>query len=394
MFGGGLHGLLLAVRGAEEGFSTISLGLIGTSWSIGFVSGSIAVPKLVQRVGHIRTYGVMAAIGTITILLNLLWINDIGWIVLRVFSGFCFAGAAMVVESWLNEKADNSSRGTIFSTYVMINMTASTLGQLAISVTGVSGYIPFVVGAIALIGAIMPVALSTQPQPRPLATTKLDLGLLYRTSPIAVVTSLGVGMANGSFGTLAPVFGYLKGISATEIAYLLSVSIILGAIAQVPLGKISDIVDRRIVIIGGALCASAAGLSLFALNPNGNLLYLLMGLYGITAFPVYAVAVAHANDFAKDGDFASVASGMLLTLGVGLAIGPFVASFVMNAVGPSGLFAVTAVVHALIAIVAFIRMLIRAPKESREPFRSVPAGKTSTPSTTLLDPRATSDQGE
>lgn len=394
MFGGGLHGLLLAVRGAEEGFSTISLGLIGTGWSIGFVSGSIAVPMLVQRVGHIRTYGVMAAIGTMTILLNLLWINDIGWIVLRVFSGFCFAGAAMVVESWLNEKADNSSRGTIFSTYVMINMTASTLGQLAISVTGVAGYVPFVIGAIALVGAIMPVALSTQPQPRPLAKHNLNWPLLYRTSPIAVVTSFGVGMANGTFGTLAPVFAYLKGIPATEIAYLLSVPIILGAVAQVPLGKLSDIVDRRIVIIGGAVSAAIAGVLLLMLNPNGILLYALLGFYGFTAFPVYAVAVAHANDFAKDGDFASVASGMLVTLGVGLAIGPFVASFVMNAVGPSGLFAVTAIMHAFIAIMAFIRMLIRAPEESRTPFRSVPSGRNSVPSTTLLDPRAASDQGK
>ena len=99
---------------------------------------------LVQRVGHIRAFSIMAAIGTVTILLNLLWINDVGWIVLRAFSGFCFAGAAMIVESWLNEVADNRSRGTIFSIYVTINMAASTIGQLAMSVTGTAGYIPFV----------------------------------------------------------------------------------------------------------------------------------------------------------------------------------------------------------------------------------------------------------
>src|SRR5690606_18550379 len=112
MFGGGLQGLLLSVRGAEEGFSLLALGLIGTGWSVGFVAGSITVPLLVQRVGHIRAFSIMAAIGTVTILLNLLWVQDIGWITLRAFSGFCFAGAAMIVESWLNEVADNRSRGT------------------------------------------------------------------------------------------------------------------------------------------------------------------------------------------------------------------------------------------------------------------------------------------
>ena len=71
MFGGGLQGLVISVRGAEENFSLTALGLIGTGWSIGYIAGSITVPMLVKRVGHIRAYSVMAAIGTITILLNL-----------------------------------------------------------------------------------------------------------------------------------------------------------------------------------------------------------------------------------------------------------------------------------------------------------------------------------
>ena len=153
----------------------------------------------------------MAAIGTITILLNLLWIQDVGWIVLRAFSGFCFAGAAMIVESWLNEVADNRSRGTIFSIYTTINMAASTIGQLSMSVTGVQGHIPFVIGAISLICALLPSALTSTPQPRPLASAKIDVGLLYRTSPLAVIASFACGMANGTFSTLAPVYGVRQG---------------------------------------------------------------------------------------------------------------------------------------------------------------------------------------
>ncbi|MCP6726055.1 hypothetical protein NL526_28765, partial [Klebsiella pneumoniae] len=85
------------------------------------------------------------------------------WIIMRAFSGFCFAGAAMIVESWLNEVAENKSRGTIFSVYTTINMTASTLGQLSMSLTGVSSAIPFIVGAISFICAILPPALTSTP---------------------------------------------------------------------------------------------------------------------------------------------------------------------------------------------------------------------------------------
>jgi MFS family permease len=400
MFGGGLQGLLLSVRGAEEGFSLLALGLIGTGWSVGFVAGSIAVPMLVQRVGHIRAFSIMAAIGTVTILLNLLWVQDIGWIVLRAFSGFCFAGAAMIVESWLNEVADNRSRGTIFSVYVTINMAASTIGQLAMSVTGTGGYVPFIVGAIAFICAILPSAMTSTPQPRPLKSARLDVRLLYRTSPLAVIASFACGMANGSFGTLAPVYGYETGLDAAGIALLFAVTAILGASAQIPAGRLSDRIDRRLVIVflsGGAaaiglltVLASTAGL----LSAGSVLTFVFFGLYGFAANPLYAIAVAHANDFAKEGEFARVAGGMLLILGTGLAIGPIIASWVMEHVAPVGLFIVTATFHGALAVTAFLRMKVRPVRDAkgRVRFRAMNAEKGVTPGSVELDPRAEETQ--
>ena len=390
LFAGGLQGLLLSVRGAEENFSLLALGLIGTGWSIGFIAGSISVPLLVQRVGHIRAFTIMAAIGTITILLNLLWINDIGWIVLRAFSGFCFAGAAMIVESWLNEVAENRTRGTIFSIYTTINMAASTLGQLAMSVTGVSSHIPFIVGAIAFICAILPPALTSTPQPRPLASTKLDVRLLYRTSPLAVIAAFAVGMANGTFGTLAPVYGYTQGLDASGIAILFAVTAVLGAIAQVPAGRISDRIDRRWVLVVLGSMAAVIGFLTLLINPSGGwLMYGLFGLYGLSAYPIYAIAVAHANDFAKQGEFGRVAGGMLLVLGTGLAIGPAIAALVMNLYHPVGLFIVTGTFHGALALTAFLRMKVRPVRiDGRIRFRAMSAEKGVTPGTVELDPRS------
>ncbi|GAB5428171.1 MAG: MFS transporter [Devosia indica] len=396
MFGGGLQGLLLSVRGAEENFSLLALGLIGTGWSIGFVAGSLAVPLVVRKVGHIRAFSVMAAIGTVTILLNLLWINDISWIVLRALSGFCFAGAAMIVESWLNEVADNRSRGTIFSIYVTINMAASTLGQIAMSVTGTAGYIPFVIGAISFICAVLPTALTSSPQPKPLQSARLDLKLLYRTSPVAAIAAFSCGMANGAFGTLAPVYGYEQGLDAGGIALLFAVAAILGAVAQVPFGRLSDRIDRRLVLIGLSGFAAVVGALTVLINPGAGWgMYVLFAAYGFAANPIYAVAVAHANDFARDGDFAKIAGGMLLILGVGLAIGPAVASLIMGAWHPVGLFLVTATFHGALAGAAYLRMRVRKSVDAAEraPFQAM-SDKQVTPETFVLDPRADSEADE
>ncbi len=396
MFGGGLQGLLLSVRGAEEEFSLLALGLIGTGWSVGFVAGSLTVPLVVRKVGHIRAFSVMAAIGTITILFNLLWINDISWIVLRALSGFCFAGAAMIVESWLNEVADNKSRGTIFSIYVTINMAASTLGQIAMSVTGTAGYIPFVIGAISFICAVLPTALTSSPQPKPLQSAKIDVGLLYRTSPVAAIAAFSVGMANGAFGTLAPVYGYEQGLDAGGIALLFAIAAILGAVAQVPFGRLSDRIDRRLVLIGLSGFAALVGALTVLINPAaGWPMYVLFAAYGFAANPIYAVAVAHANDFAKDGEFARIAGGMLLILGVGLAIGPAVASLIMGAWSPVGLFVVTATFHGALAGAAYLRMRVRKSPDaaSRAPFQPM-SDKQVTPETFVLDPRGESDEDD
>lgn len=391
MVAGGMHGLILPVRGSEEGFSLLALGLIGTGWSVGFISGSIAVPFLVRRVGHIRSYAVMASIACMTILFNLIFINDLAWITLRIFSGFCFAGAAMVVESWLNEVSDNESRGTTFSIYVSVTLFASTAGQMTIAATGVAGYIPFVLAAIAYIGAVLPTAVTRSPQPAPLKSATFDVMFLYRTSPVAVIAAFSVGMANGAFGTLAPVYGIERGFSTATVAYLMSLAIVSGAIAQVPLGRLSDKIDRRKVMMGVAIVGSLAGLLMILFNPDENaLLYVFFALYGLAAYSLYAIAVAHANDFADDGSFAKVASGMLLILGSGMMLGPIAGSLTMQFFGPVALFMVPVVFHAALAGTAFLRMRIRsaAPVEDRAPFQPMPTERTVTAETIALDPRS------
>src|SRR5690606_32317611 len=151
------------------------------------------------------------------------------------------------------------------------------------------------------------------PQPRPLKSARLDVKLLYKTSPLAVIASFACGMANGSFGTLAPVYGYQTGLDAAGIALLFAVTAILGEVAQIPAGRISDKIDRRLVIVFLSGAAAVIGLltvlaSSVGLMSGGSVLtFFFFALYGFAANPLYAIAVAHANDFAKEGQFAAVA---------------------------------------------------------------------------------------
>jgi len=396
LLAGGLHGLLLPIRGLAEGFSDGDLGLLGAGWAFGYMAGCLTVPVIVKRVGHIRSFGALSSLGAITMLLNLLFIEPITWIVLRAISGFCFAGAAMIVESWLNERATNETRGRIFGIYTMINLGATTAGQMLLTLGNPSGFVFFVVGSIIYSLALLPTALSTAASPTPLTKASLDPKLLWRNSPIAVVAVFLVGISNGAFGTLGAVYGRRIGLEVSDIAVMMSLALLAGALIQIPVGYVSDRMDRRKVLVAMAVMAMGFGTSLsFFGGGNPVLTIALITLFGGTVYSMYPVIVAHASDHAHPGDFLKTSGGLLLIFGMGTMAGPLLAAALMTATYPGALFQVTAGAHLLMLLFAIWRITQRAPVETEDKTDFVPVvatGRYSTPETVALDPRAEQEE--
>lgn len=386
LFAGGINALILPVRGSAEGFSALSLGLLGTGWAIGYVSGCLAMARLVQRVGHIRAFSVTASLAGIAILTQLLVIDPVAWIPLRALQGFCFAGAAMIVESWLGERAEPGTRGRIFGIYTMVNLVASTAGQLTLTLGDTTGFLFFVLGAMAYSLALIPTAITTSASPQPLVSASLDLRGLWRASPVAVFAVFTVGMSNSSFGTLAAVYADRIGLAITGIAIFTSLPILAGAAAQVPVGILSDKMDRRIVLIGTAAVALLADVVFVVLAPESRAMNLgLAALFGAAIFAMYPVIVAHANDF-SEGNYIRVSGGLLMVFGLGSIIGPLIAGAAMGALGPRGLFLTTAGAHVLMILFTLWRISRRAAPEQEDKgeFRAQPLARSSTPQTVVL----------
>ncbi|MGR3320700.1 MAG: MFS transporter [Pseudooceanicola sp.] len=387
LFAGGVNGLILPIRGEAEGFSAAALGLLGTGWAVGYVAGCLRTPALVARVGHIRAFGAMCAIAAIAVLLSLLVISPQVWIPVRALSGFCFAGAAMIVESWLNERAEPTSRGRIFGIYTMVNLAATTAGQMVLTLGDARGYFFFVLAAMVYCLALLPTAISATSTPRPLTRVSLNLRGLWRNSPIAVFAVLMVGISNAAFGTMAAVYAARIGLTLSDIAFFASIPILAGAASQIPVGIASDRSDRREVLIGitcVALLADALFLFLGATRPMAVLS--LAALFGASVFAMYPVIVAHANDHAEPGSFIQVSGGLLLVFGLGSIIGPTLAGVAMTAYGPSSLFAVTGGAHVLLVLFAILRLRTApaVPQDDKVPFQAKPLARGSTPETAAL----------
>ncbi|MGF1476217.1 MAG: MFS transporter [Geminicoccaceae bacterium] len=360
---------LVAVRAEIEGFSGSMIGLLGTAYFVGFFVACVTTNTLIRRAGHIRVFAALASLAAICSLVLILVVEPLVWLAARAVMGFAFAATATVVESWLNETARNADRGRILSFYRVVDLSAVTLGQFLIPWIGPGGFAVFAVVAILFCCALIPVSLSDHVSPPPPASARMRPKVVWTLSPVACASCVTIGLTNGAFRTVGPIYAGGVGLNVDQIALFMSAAIIAGAMLQYPLGMLSDRFDRRYVLIGATLGAAAASLSLALLGP-GPLWSVYAGgfLFGGLALPLYSLSIAHANDHAGPGQFVEIAAGMTLFYALGASVGPPIAAFMIERFGPPSFFFYTSALHLSLVIFIIYRMSRRAAAERRDRF--------------------------
>jgi MFS family permease len=345
--GQGLQGTLLPVRASLEGFSTIAIGAMGAAYFLGFTLGCLKGGELVKRVGHVRVFAAMTALASAVALLHGLVINPLFWGILRMLTGLCFAVLYLVIESWLNERSSNETRGMVFSTYVFITLTVLAAGQMMTLFADPQGLQLFALASVLVSLAALPVVLSTSPSPELPHAVEIDLRKLWKIAPAGALGCFVTGLANGSFWALAPVFTKSLSSDVSLAAWFMTSAVLGGAAGQAPIGLIADRIGRRNMLFLAAIaCGVAATIIVFFVEHLSFVgINLLGAAWGAFAFPLYAISVAHANDYAEIDDYVMISGGLLLLYGAGAIIGPFMASALMTSVGGTGLFLFSASAH-------------------------------------------------
>ncbi|HXJ02202.1 MAG TPA: MFS transporter [Micropepsaceae bacterium] len=390
LMGNGLIGTLTPLRAHDQGFSDIAVGALGAWYYLGFVIGCFAGPRLLARVGHIRAFAVAAVLVAACVLIQPIWTNPTAWFGVRGITGFSMAILYMAVESWLNDRASNETRGQILALYVAVNLSALLLGQWLLLLAPTQSFELFSIGAILYCLCVVPMGLTRLPAPVSHAAPRIDLIRIITVSPVGAAGCLTVGLANGAFWALAPIYGQALGFSTREIALFMSVFIAGGALIQWPLGRISDGMDRRWMIAATCTMASLCGLVLGVLGwlliRVPDIFYGIVFVFGASMLPLYSLSIAHANDRLPRAEFVDASAGLLMINAAASIPGPLLASFVISTAGPYSLFLYTALAHAAMAFYAFTRMRITepAPAETRDIFTPVPPGS---PAVLPLDPR-------
>ncbi|MCA8888218.1 MAG: MFS transporter [Parvularculaceae bacterium] len=373
--GNGLQGTLLAVRGNLEGFPTALIGALMSAYYAGFILGCRVNPAFIKSVGHIRTFLALASIASAATLMHPFFVNVLAWAVLRAITGFCFAGLIMIIESWINERATNANRGQILSVYRVIDLGATTAGNMLLATASPQGFELFALTSILISLALAPVALTRSDAPKPIATARLNIPKLFQVSPVAAIGAPLIGLGNAAFWSVGAVYAARLGYDKALIASFMSSVIIGAAVLQWPLGWISDRIDRRLVMIGSAICGVSAAIALARYGGvSPHLLLLLGATFGAFIIPMFGLTAAHANDHAEPGTAVETNGGLLLLNGCGSVVGATLGAVVMAKFGPAALFEYIAAVYGAFIIFCIIRVLITkpVPEEEKSPFSPVP----------------------
>ena len=392
LLGNGLIGTLLGVRAGIEGFPTVAVGVIMSAYYLGYIAGSRLGPAFIHRVGHIRTFAARAAIAATMAALHAMFVHPAPWAGFRLITGLCFAGLYVVMESWINGRSSNATRGLLLSVYMFVSLGALALGQQLLNLYRPAGFELFILSSALIALSLVPFALTTSVAPEVPATASLDVRRLYQISPLGIVGCFAAGVTNCAFWGLGPLFAQGIGLPVAGISIFMSAVIFGGMALQLPLGRLSDRFDRRRLIVAACLSNTLLGVAILAWGDRSELLlFALAFAFGGFALTLYSLCVAHTNDFMKEADLVEASGALLLAFGLGALLGPVVASLFMAAIGPQGLFLHIAIASAALTVFAVHRTRRRAPvpMEEQEKFVAVPE---TTSVVHQLDPRVPKDE--
>jgi MFS family permease len=357
----GLQGTLLGVRAIIEGFSFIATGLVVAGYYLGYLSGSIIIPILLKRVGHIRVFAALASLASIAILLHSVFLEPYMWFFIRILTGVSMSGIYVIMESWLNDKSTNETRGQTLSVYMIITFGFVGLGQFLLNLSDPIKVDLFILVSILLSFALLPILLSSSEAPNISNPKRFSLKELFVITPLGFVGAFFTGLAHSAVFGYGAVYATAKQLSLFEISIFMVILTSCGAISQWPIGFISDKIDRRIVLVSVTLVASILSLVIVISSYLSLIIFfILLAIYSSVSLPMYSLVIAHTNDFLQKDEIVGAVASIAILVGIGAICGPILASLFMNLIGADGFFIYLFLVHGLLGIFGLYRMTKRA----------------------------------
>jgi len=352
---------LMALRMAEQGIDATVIGLNAAMFPLAVLVVGPVLPRLLARLGSLRSLYLGLSVTALSVLLLPVLPGLAAWFCLRFLSGAAASIQWVISETWLNIIATERDRGRIMGLYASVLAAGFAIGPLIISAVGVAGWLPFLLVALAIGLAAVPIFFAGALVPPMPANNPGSLGAVLRFQPLVMACGLGGGLMDFALFAFLPIYGLGHGLSQDSAVLILSLFIGGNVLLQIPIGWLADRTSRRATLLVVILVTLLGAVLLPLAIGAGWWLYPLLVLWGGTTFAVYTLALGLLGDSFPPAQLAAANVALVMVYQVGSVIGPTLSGTAIDLTGPEGLVAVVAV-SATALLIAFFKIGKPAPR--------------------------------
>ena len=345
--------------------------------AFGGLAGCFATGPLLRLSGHARVFMLLYALIVMSTVAIAYFEHPLAWLFARMGYGFAINGVFIVAQSWLHHASTDDIRGKVITVFYISYVVALGSGSfLAGYIDNTGNAIPVLATAFIAL-AMLPVGLTRLPQPEPPEKMPVNIRQVWRISPVGLVAMFAVGGATMLMQSMAPIYTTALGYGPKEVG-LLMLLMQIGLIAiQMPMGALSDRVDRRIVL--ALVSAGAVVIALTAFATHGTLglaaLILIFAIWNGFNETIYSVSSALANDRADPSDYVMLSSTQMIAWSLAAFIVPATATAILAFMPIQFFMPMAAGISAVFFLFVLYRMRQRrdVEAEEKETFQTVTA---------------------
>jgi MFS family permease len=294
-------------------------------------------PKLIGALGVVR----VIAIGIIGMAVGLALLpvfpNVWAWFPIRLALGLGTELVFIAGDIWINQLADERTRGRLIGVYGMFLHGGFAVGPLAIIALGSDDWTVLYLGIAVVLSGLGPLAAVRGLAPTIEGKPRARLGHYVRVATTVMVAGLMFGLIESATESLLPVYVMKKGLDGESAALLLTLFVLGAVLGQLPSGWLADHVDHRRLLVAGSLTTLVALATVPVAIETPLLIWPVMLVMGASLGSFYIVAMTMMGRRYRGADLISVNTSFVFIWGVGAAVGPALSGSAMAAFGPDGM---------------------------------------------------------
>ena len=328
---------LLALVLARQGVNETLIGLNTAAQGLSVFAVAPFASRIVNWLGPARLMLVSVGFSLALFLLLPVFLNVNAWFVIRFLLGSANAFLWIAGEVWINEMAEEGKRGRMVGLYSMALAAGFALGPLVLAQTGSEGWLPFLMsaGLIAMSGAPLLLTRSVAPTMKGRSSVRLLAFVLL--APAAMLANFIAAAADSVLITFLPLYSINSGLAENAALYLITAMGLGGIVCQVPIGRLADHMDRRLLLVASAAAiAAASGALPFLVTAtpwNWMILFLMGGIVG----GFYTLGLVLVGEQFRGAELAGATAVFSSMWGVGSVVGLPIAGGTMDLLPAHGL---------------------------------------------------------